>query len=91
MENPVSYHQHCPVCGRGLLISVTLLGHRVYCQHCGGGFVATPEVGTRADGRLTAAADREKLHHRVDELIERAEMVLSTRQTNGDHVTVPWR
>ena len=79
MENPVSYHQHCPVCGRGLLISVTLLGHRVYCQHCGGGFTATPDAVTRADGRLAAAPERERLHL-VDELIERAEMQLSSRR-----------
>ena len=79
MENPVSYHQHCPVCGRGLLIAVTLLGHRVYCQHCGGGFVATPEIGTRHDGRLAAAPEQERLHL-VDELIERAEIQLSTRR-----------
>jgi hypothetical protein len=79
MENPVSYHQHCPVCGRSLLIAVTLLGHRVYCQHCGGGFLATSEVGTRADGRLTAAREQDRLH-RVDELIERASLVLSTRR-----------
>lgn len=79
MQNPVSYHQHCPVCGRGLLISVTLLGHRVYCQHCGGGFTATPDATTRPDGRLVAAPDQDRLHL-VDELIERAEMQLSTRR-----------
>ncbi|RLS33482.1 MAG: hypothetical protein DWH79_07220 [Planctomycetota bacterium] len=36
----VHFFQGCPVCGRSLRIRVTLLGRRVYCQHCGGGFVA---------------------------------------------------
>jgi len=40
MGNPVYYHQGCPVCGRTLRIRVTLLGKRVFCQHCGGGFLA---------------------------------------------------
>ncbi|MFM9195658.1 MAG: zf-TFIIB domain-containing protein, partial [Planctomycetia bacterium] len=39
--SPVCYHQNCPVCGRNLRIRVTLLGRLVYCQHCGGGFVAS--------------------------------------------------
>ena len=77
--NQMSFHQGCPVCGRLLRIRVTLLGRRVYCQHCGGGFVATPEIGTRHDGRLAAAPEQERLHL-VDELIERAEIQLSTRR-----------
>jgi len=75
MENLVSYHQHCPVCGRGLMIAVTLLGHRVYCQHCGGGFVATP-----ADAPRAAAAEERPRRDRVDELIERAEMLLTGKR-----------
>jgi hypothetical protein len=76
MENHVSYHQHCPVCGRGLMIAVTLLGRRVYCQHCGGGFVATP-----ADGSAAAVAEKERPRpDRVDELIERAEILLAAKR-----------
>ena len=41
MSDSVYYHQGCPVCGRMLRIGVRLLGQRVYCQHCGGGFRAT--------------------------------------------------
>jgi ribosomal protein S27AE len=75
MENLVSYHQHCPVCGRGLMIAVTLLGRRVYCQHCGGGFVATPSDAPRA-----AAETERPRRDRVDELIERAEMLLAGKR-----------
>ena len=41
MNDSVYYHQGCPVCGRILRIGIRLLGQRVYCQHCGGGFRAT--------------------------------------------------
>ena len=40
----VHFNQACPVCGRSLHILVRLLGRRVYCQHCGGGFVAMDET-----------------------------------------------
>jgi len=71
-DNPVCYHQNCPVCGRNLRIGVRLLGRRVYCQHCGGGFIASDaatgtEVSPVAD-RLQSAI--------VDELIERAAVML---------------
>lgn len=59
------FQQSCPVCGRQLRVRVSLLGQRVYCQHCGGGFVASdPELrGEPADRdeqveRLLAAAAR---------------------------------
>ena len=44
MSDSVYYHQGCPVCGRMLRVGVRLLGQRVYCQHCGGGFRATDEA-----------------------------------------------
>lgn len=66
---PVSFNQGCPVCGRLLNIRVTLLGKRVYCQHCGGGFVAAdPSAGPPVGDGLR---DR-----RVEDLIERAEAAL---------------
>lgn len=44
-ETVVHFNQACPVCGRPLRVPVGLLGQRVYCQHCGGGFVASdPEL-----------------------------------------------
>ncbi|NBW96201.1 MAG: response regulator [Planctomycetia bacterium] len=65
--NQMSFHQGCPVCGRLLRIRVTLLGRRVYCQHCGGGFVAADSA--------SAAGDRAR-DRRVEELIERADLSL---------------
>jgi hypothetical protein len=67
----VCYHQACPVCGRSLLIRVTLLGRPVYCQHCGGNFIASDNELPR--GR---DADRRPQSAVVDELIERAAVML---------------
>jgi len=78
MNHPISYHQNCPVCGRSLRIGVRLLGRRVYCQHCGGGFIAT-EV---ADGRKAARRNATPQLDAVDALIERAEMLLERGDTN---------
>ena len=72
MEHTVCYHQNCPVCGRNLKIGVMLLGRRVYCQHCGGRFIATDAA--TADGCPPKAA-RPQLAV-VDELIERAAVML---------------
>jgi hypothetical protein len=70
--NPVCYHQNCPVCGRNLRIRVRLLGRRVYCQHCGGGFVASDAA---TSGGTLPVADRPQSAI-VDELIERAAVML---------------
>jgi len=43
MRNDITFQQRCPVCGRALQVAVVLLGRRVYCQHCGGGFTAMDE------------------------------------------------
>jgi len=72
-SNPVCYHQNCPVCGRNLRIGVRLLGRRVYCQHCGGGFIASDAAtGTG----VPTVADRPQSAI-VDELIERAAVMLA--------------
>jgi hypothetical protein len=71
MSRDVYYHQRCPVCSRMLQIRVQLLGRRVYCQHCGGGFLATDEPSAPScGGAFQSAADR------ADELLERAALVL---------------
>lgn len=71
MIQDVHYHQPCPVCGRTLRIGVTLLGRRVYCQHCGGGFIAfDPALGEPTD-RKSAVRDAA-----VDRLLEQAALVL---------------
>jgi len=71
-DNPVCYHQNCPVCGRNLRIRVRLLGRRVYCQHCCGGFIASDATnGTES----SPVADRPQ-SAKIDELIERASVML---------------
>lgn|GEM_PF-641459 len=69
---PVCYHQNCPVCGRNLRIRVRLLGRRVYCQHCCGGFVASDAA---AGSGISSVAERPQSAI-VDELIERAAVML---------------
>jgi len=66
---PVSFHQGCPVCGRLLAIRVTLLGRRVYCQHCGGRFIA-------ADSSTAVPPPERAQERRVADLIERAQLAL---------------
>jgi hypothetical protein len=78
MISPVSFHQGCPVCGRMLRIGVNLLGSRVYCQHCGGGFQASDaSLGGDCD-----AAERPSLSL-VDDLLERAEMAVQRQGEGG--------
>jgi hypothetical protein len=76
----VFFQQGCPVCGRRLEIDVNLLGRRVYCQHCGGGFVAM-------DASLVkAAAPIDQADVRVDALLERAALALEQASADGDAV-----
>ncbi|HBB73308.1 MAG TPA: response regulator [Planctomycetaceae bacterium] len=73
MVNNVFFSQSCPVCGRSLRIVVTLLGHRVYCQHCGGGFIAMDDSlrsKSPPGERSRRPADA------VEALIERADWTL---------------
>lgn len=73
MVENVAFLQPCPVCGRTLRIGVMLLGRRVFCQHCGGGFVAAdPALGSPGDASATAG-DRDAV---VDRLLEQAAIVL---------------
>ena len=80
MSSPsaIVFHQPCPVCGRTLQIRVQLLGRRVYCQHCGGGFVAQDE----SLGRTPSARSRIEA---ADELLERASALLQVASVeSGD-------
>ena len=79
-EGGVFYNQACPVCGRTLRIQVTLLGRRVYCQHCGGGFVAMDE-SLRSNGDFGACGRRPA--DAVEALLERADLTLR-RVAAGD-------
>ena len=73
MVEKVCYHQPCPVCGRTLRIGVMLLGRQVYCQHCGGGFVAADPALGRASADAPGRGDRDAA---VARLLERAALVL---------------
>ncbi len=66
----VFFQQGCPVCGRRLEIDVNLLGRRVYCQHCGGGFIAMDASLVDHSGQPSATPGR------VDSLLERAATLL---------------
>lgn len=82
MDHPVSYHQHCPVCGRNLRIGVTLLGRRVYCQHCGGGFIATDACCGREPSK-PGSCGLPRLDA-IDALIERADLALGRGPGSGE-------
>lgn len=73
----VFFNQACPVCGRPLHVRVQLLGERVYCQHCGGGFTAFDE----SLGGGAVCRDR------VDDLLARAERLLHGAECGecGEH------
>lgn len=71
--NVVSYFQSCPVCGRALRINVNLIGSRVYCQHCGGGFVAS---GDDTSASAPVATGQPDAATRADELLELVARVL---------------
>lgn len=75
LDNGVCYHQGCPVCGRMLRIQVVLLGSRVYCQHCGGGFVAS-DVSLHPDHGCDGPVDEVPRSQHVDRLLERAAVLL---------------
>jgi hypothetical protein len=67
----VFYHQGCPVCGRTLEVNVSLLGRLVYCQHCGGGFIAMDaSMGRGLPSPRPSTVDK------AEELLERAAMML---------------
>jgi len=70
----VFFNQSCPVCGRTVRIRVQLLGRRVYCQHCGGGFTAL-DASLRGDPAV---------HDRVDELLARASRALERAACGSD-------
>lgn len=67
------FNQSCPVCGRRLRIRLQLLGRRVYCQHCGGGFQARDE----------AVGERPPIRDRVEDLLAQASRVLA-EATSGE-------
>ena len=99
MSNVVHYYQPCPVCGRSLRIRVSLLGKRVFCQHCGGEFRAAdpatyratraPALATDHDGAAfgvgPAPADRSAGDDLHDDLLRRVEVVLQRAEQVSGH------
>ncbi|MFM8283179.1 MAG: hypothetical protein ACKOCW_06430 [Planctomycetaceae bacterium] len=94
MNHVVHYVQACPVCGRTLRVRVSLLGKRVYCQHCGGGFRATDPatrvVSNGADGLpsdrlaidgVAPGAGGDDLLRRVETVLQRAGGVVTPRES----------
>ena len=72
MSHDVFFNQVCPVCGRTLRVLVKLLGRQVYCQHCGGGFVAVAEGMHTTDHRDRFQSRAEI----IDDLLARASVQL---------------
>ena len=72
MSHDVFFNQVCPVCGRTLRVLVKLLGSQVYCQHCGGGFVAVAEGMQTTDHRDRFQSRAEI----IDDLLARASVQL---------------
>ncbi len=79
MVNDVCYTQTCPVCGRSLHIRVTLLGRQVFCQHCGGGFVAADPALQAAGGHRRRPTDERDAA--VARLLEQAAQVLEQAES----------
>ena len=81
------FFQSCPICGRSLRIRVTLLGKKVFCRHCGGGFPARHgAAGVRAATHgtsLSKPAAEPSLEERVDLLLARASLVRARAGVGG--------
>ena len=81
------FFQSCPICGRSLRIRVTLLGKKVFCRHCGGGFPARHgAAGVRATSHgasRSKPAAEPSLEERVDLLLARASLVLARSGVEG--------
>lgn len=72
----VSYLQRCPVCSRLLRIRVSLLGKQVFCQHCGGKFVAIDPATRRHVAAGAGGCCDDGDGSSVDPLLERVESAL---------------
>lgn len=87
------FYQSCPICGRSLRIRVTLLGRKVYCRHCGGGFSAragSPQAGEQTPGTDGCGGLAEpSLSERVDHLVARASYMLA-RAAAGHDAEAGW-
>jgi hypothetical protein len=74
MSHTTFFVQECPTCGRRLQIRVVYLGRRLYCQHCGGPFLAADPAAI-------------PIHSDPDSspLLERAEQLLAFAEQQKSH------
>jgi hypothetical protein len=76
MSHTTFFVQECPTCGRRLQIRVVYLGRRLYCQHCGGPFVAADPAGAPMPSTLTSS-----------QLLDRAEQLLAYAEQQKNHAS----
>ena len=69
---PTYFQQHCPACGRRLLILVEYLGQQVCCGHCRRAFVARD-----------ASQDRGDVVDVGSSMLERAERLLALLESSS--------
>ena len=76
MSHTTFFVQECPTCGRRLQIRVVYLGRRLFCQHCGGPFLAADP-----------AAAPLRPEPESSPLLERAEQLLAFAEQQKSHAT----
>jgi hypothetical protein len=76
MSHTTFFVQECPTCGRRLQIRVVYLGRRLYCQHCGGPFLAADPAASPA-----------RSEHDSSPLLERAEQLLAYAEQHKSQPT----
>jgi len=74
------FHSQCKVCGRRLLIRLSLLGHRVGCPHCGHCFTA---MEPRSD---TTDSSPETVLDRANRLLARLEAAAHAKRRAQQHL-----
>jgi hypothetical protein len=75
MSHTTFFVQECPTCGRRLQIRVVYLGRRLFCQHCGGPFVAADPASAPIPSDFASP------------LLERAEQLLAFAEQQKIHAT----
>jgi hypothetical protein len=76
MSHTTFFVQECPTCGRRLQIRVVYLGKRLYCQHCGGPFLAADSAASPLRSEPASAR-----------LLERAEELLAFAEQQKSHAS----
>jgi hypothetical protein len=77
MSHQAVFLQECPTCSRSLEIRVDHLGRRVYCCHCGAGFLARSR-------EEPVEPDQD-----ADAVLRRAEWLIAEAQSGTPRWTAP--